>query len=214
MKNIFLAVFTAFAVSAQTYAQSNPLTPGSTLVTSDGDTVTVTDVMTSAPTSSLLEIGLVFPVFSDGVRDFMAANNIPVNPLASGFGTGIQLAAHNEINSRATLGGILNATSFITSGDSLTQLYQVNFSIAGRAHFLQFGASSVFAEIGVGPEFAAYSIKDGTFAYQVSLTSRFGLGYRYNFGNNLGLLASAVLSPDFGSTDPTRNLKVILGMIW
>lgn len=214
MKKIFLAIF-AIVSMTQMNAQNNPLTPANMencgvecVECVDSE---ITDTQNKNP---LLEIGLVFPVFSDGVRDFMTANNVQTNPLASGFGTGVQFAVHSQINDRATLGGIVNATTFISSGDSLTQLYQTSVVLAGRAHVVQFGKSSVFAEIGIGPEFAAYSLKDGAFKYQVSLTSRFGVGYRYTFGNNLGLLASAVLSPDFGTTDPTRNLKVILGMVW
>jgi hypothetical protein len=218
MKNLFLASLAVLSI-AQASAQNNPVRPNATsLLTEYGDTVVVaesiTDVLSEHQSSTLLEIGLVFPVFSDGVRDFMTANAIQTNPLASGFGTGIQLGAHGKINSRATLGAILNATTFIASGDSLTQLYQTNLTVTGRAHVIQFENSSVFAEIGVGPEFAAYSLNNAKFKYQVSLASRFGVGYRHNFGNNLGLLASAVLSPDFGTTDPTRNLKIIIGMIW
>lgn len=208
MKNsIILSLVSVFAVAQmnaqaeiifQEPATSTPIAPA---------------VETSRP--SLYEIGLIFPIFSDDARNFVNNSSIAPNPLSTGFGTGIQLGYHKVMSDRATLGVVGNTTAYFDQNVAgRTQVYQFAGFAVGRLAFMSKWDNSLFAEIGAGPEIAAYSIAGSDFTTQVSLASRFGLGYNYSFDNNVCMTISAVVSPNFASNDPTRNAKVIIGMVW
>lgn len=199
MKNTIILSLVSLFACASIFAQDVESTPIASVAT---------------PTTSLYEIGLVFPIFSDDARTFINGSNISPNPLSTGFGTGIQLGYHKVMGKRATLGGIVNTTAFVDNSTTTTQVYQFAGFAVGRVSFMENWSNSLFAEVGVGPELAAYSINGGNFNTQVSLASRFGLGYNYSFDNNVCLTVSAVVSPNFSSNDPTRNAKIIIGMIW
>ena len=163
---------------------------------------------------SLYEIGLTFPIFSNDARDFINNMGISPTPLSSGFGTGAQVGYHKLIRERATFGAVLNASMFLDNGQATTQIYQTSAMAVGRLFFMKKWTNSVFAELGAGPEITAYSIAGARFNTQVSIASRFGVGYSYEFDNNVCLTASAVISPNFASNDPTRNAKIVVSMVW
>jgi len=204
MKNAFFLSLVSLAFAGQVFAQE---------VTGTGNDTPVQPTH-KAERPTLLEIGLVFPIFSDDARNFINNAGVTPNPLSTGFGTGIQLGYHKLMSERATLGVVANATMYVDNGTSTTHLYQFGAFATGRLYFMNKWTNSVFAEVGAGPEVAAYSIAGGTFTTQASLASRFGVGYNYSFDNNVCLTVSAVVSPNFASNDPTRNAKIIIGMVW
>jgi hypothetical protein len=217
MKNTIFLSLLSLAFAGQIFAQSEvvtmdistPILPPAPVEVVEVEEV---DVEVSRPT--LLEIGLVFPIFSDDARNFINGAGIAPNPLSTGFGTGVQFGFHKLMSDRATLGVVANTTMYLDNGATTTQLYQLGAFATGRLYFMENWTNSVFAEVGAGPEVAAYSIAGGTFNTQVSLASRFGAGYNYSFDNNVCLTVSAVVSPNFASNDPTRNAKIIIGMVW
>jgi hypothetical protein len=204
MKNAIFLSLVSLAFAGQLFAQTET-------VTFDPSTP-IQPAEVSRPT--LLEIGLVFPIFSDDARNFINGAGIAPNPLSTGFGTGVQFGYHKQMSDRATLGVVANTTMYLDNGATTTQLYQLGAFATGRLYFMEKWTNSVFAEVGAGPEVAAYSINGGTFTTQASLASRFGAGYNYSFDNNVCLTVSAVVSPNFASNDPTRNAKIIIGMVW
>ena len=205
MKNAFFLSLVSLAFAGQVFAQTETIT---------FDASTPIQPSTKVDRPTLLEIGLVFPIFSDDARNFINNTGVSPNPLSTGFGTGIQLGYHKQMSDRATLGVVANTTMYLDHGATSTQLYQLGAFATGRLYFMEKWTNSVFAEVGAGPEVAAYSINGGTFNTQVSLASRFGAGYNYSFDNNVCLTLSAVVSPNFASNDPTRNAKIIIGMVW
>jgi hypothetical protein len=166
----------------------------------------------SRPT--LYEIGLTFPLFSNDARNFINSTGINPTPLSTGFGTGAQIGYHKLIRERATFGALVNASMFLDNSQTTTQIYQASAVAVGRLFFMKNWTNSVFAEIGAGPEVTAYSVSGGSFNTQVSIASRFGIGYSYEVDNNVCVTASAVISPNFASNDPTRNAKIIVSMVW
>ena len=205
MKNTIILSLVSLFACASLFAQDTESTP-------------LSAATTKHETTSLYEIGLVFPIFSDDARNFVNGSGIAPNPLSTGFGTGIQLGYHKVMGNRATLGVVANTTAYVDHGGgnraTTTQVYQFAGFAVGRVFFMQNWSNSLFAEVGAGPELAAYSIAGGNFNTQVSIASRFGLGYNYSIDNNVCLTLSAVVSPNFASNDPTRNAKVIIGMVW
>lgn len=206
MKNtIILSLVSLFAI-----ATSNAQTE-----TIGQDATPIAPAVTEQARPGLYEIGLIFPIYSDDARNFVNNSNIAPNPLSTGFGTGIQLGYHKVMSDRATLGVVGNTTAYFDqSVAGTTQVYQFAGFAVGRLAFMSKWDNSVFAEIGAGPEIAAYSIAGSDFTTQVSLASRFGVGYNYSFDNNVCMTISAVVSPNFASNDPTRNAKIIIGMVW
>lgn len=160
------------------------------------------------------ELGLVFPINKDDVKNYINGNNVVVNPLTSGFSSGFQLGKHRIINDKATLGVILGANTFFSSGISNNQIYQMNAHLTGRLYFGETWRNGVFAEIGAGPEFAASSIQGGDFQFQANFGSRFGLGYNYQFNKDVTLGLSFVTSPSVLSDNYFNNSKIVVNMLW
>lgn len=162
------------------------------------------------------ELGLVFPLNKDDVKNYINGNNIVVNPLTSGFNSGFQLGKHRIINDQATLGVILGANTFFSSGISETQIYQLNAHLTGRLYFGETWRNGVFAEIGAGPEFAAASasVQGTNFQFQANFGSRFGLGYNYQFNKDVTLGISFIASPSLLSDNYFNNSKLVVNMLW
>lgn len=207
MKNAFFLSIVSVLFATQVFAQTET-------ATTDELTLSTPIIAKEQTRPTLLEIGLVVPIYSDDARSFINGAGIAPNPLSTGFGTGVQLGYHKQMSDRATLGAVVNTTMYLDKSATTTQLYQLGAFATGRVYFMQKWTNSVFAEVGAGPELATYSLNGGTFTTQVSLASRFGAGYNYSFDNNVCLTVSAVVSPNFATNDPTRNAKIIVGMVW
>ena len=160
------------------------------------------------------ELGLIFPVKTDGVKDYINASNIGVNPLTSGFGSGFQFGRHRIINEKATLGVILGANMFYGKGTATNQLYQFGTYLTGRLYFGETWRNGVFTEVGAGPEAAMASLNGGDFQYQVNVASRIGLGYNYQFNKDVTLGASVVVAPSIMADNYTDGAKVVVNMLW
>lgn len=160
------------------------------------------------------ELGLVFPINKDDVKNYINGNNVVVNPLTSGFSSGFQVGKHRIINDQATLGVVLGANTFFSSGASENQIYQINAHLTGRLYFGDTWRNGVFAEIGAGPEFAAASVQGGDFQFQANFGSRFGLGYNYQFNKDVTLGLSFIASPSILSDNYFNNSKLVVNMLW
>ena len=160
------------------------------------------------------ELGLVFPVKTDAVKDYINASNIGISPLTSGFSSGFQVGKHRIINEKATLGVILGGNMFYGRGVATNQVYQVGTYLTGRLYFGNTWRNGVFAEVGAGPEMAATSLNGGDFQYQANIASRFGLGYNYQFNEDVTLGASVVVAPSIMNDNYFDGAKVVVNMLW
>lgn len=173
---------------------------------------------TSTPISThkqyVMELGLVFPVNTDAMKDYLNANGIAVSPLTSGFGSGFQIGAHKLLNEKATLGVLMGGNMFITSSDGVSQFYQTGAILTGRLYFGETWRNGVFAEVGAGPEFGATKIKDNDFTFQLNFASRFGVGYNYQFNKNVTLGISAIVAPSVTAANYLDGAKIVANMLW
>lgn len=160
------------------------------------------------------ELGLVFPVKTDAVKDYINASNIGINPLTSGFSSGFQVGKHRIINEKATLGVVLGGNVFYGRGVATNQVYQFGTYLTGRLYFGDTWRNGVFAEVGAGPEMAAASLNGGDFQYQVNIASRFGVGYNYQFNEDVTLGASVVVAPSIMNDNYFDGAKVVVNMLW
>jgi len=160
------------------------------------------------------ELGLVFPVKTDAMKNYINANSIVVSPLTSGFGAGFQLGKHRILNEKATLGVILGGNMFIASAETTTQVYQIGAYLTGRLYFGETWRNGVFAEVGAGPEFAGAKIQDSDFRIQSNFASRFGLGYNYQFSKDVTLGISAIISPALTADNYFDGAKIVANMLW
>jgi len=160
------------------------------------------------------ELGLVFPVKTDAVKDYINASNIGINPLTSGFSSGFQVGKHRILNEKATLGLALGGNMFYGRGVATNQVYQLGAHLTGRLYFGDSWRNGVFAEVGAGPEAAATSLNGGDFQYQANIASRFGLGYNYQFNADVTLGASVVVAPSIMNDNYFDGAKVVVNMLW
>jgi hypothetical protein len=160
------------------------------------------------------ELGLVFPVKTDAVKDYINASNIGISPLTSGFSSGFQVGKHRIINERATLGLALGGNMFYGRGIATNQVYQLGAYLTGRLYFGDTWRNGVFAEVGAGPEGAATSLNGGDFQYQANIASRFGVGYNYQFNEDVTLGASVVVAPSIMADNYFDGAKVVVNMLW
>ena len=160
------------------------------------------------------ELGLVFPVKTDAVKDYINASNIGINPLTSGFSSGFQVGKHRIINEKATLGLALGGNMFYGRGVATNQVYQLGAYLTGRLYFGDSWRNGVFAEVGAGPEAAATSLNGGDFQYQANIASRFGVGYNYQFNEDVTLGASVVVAPSIMADNYFDGAKVVVNMLW
>ena len=194
MKTFFLSLICALMVTPLLAQDSKPCCPtGKKYVT---------------------ELGLIFPVKTDAVKDYINASNIGVNPLTSGFGSGFQFGRHRIINEKATLGVLVGSNVFYGKGTTTNQLYQFGAYLTGRLYFGETWRNGVFAEVGAGPEAAMASLNGGDFQYQVNVASRIGLGYNYQFNKDVTLGASVVVAPSIMADNYTDGAKVVVNMLW
>ena len=162
----------------------------------------------------ITELGLVFPVKTDAVKDYINASNIGVSPLTSGFSSGFQFGKHRIINQKATLGVILGGKMVVGKGVELNQVYQLGAYLTGRLYFGDTWRNGVFAELGAGPEGAMASLNGGDFQYQANFASRFGVGYNYQFNEDVTLGASVVVAPSIMNDNYFDGAKVVVNMLW
>lgn len=188
----FLVLMTALTISMNTYAQDMPC----------------------CEPKYLNEIGLVFPVNPDVIKNYVNANSIDISPLTSGFGTGFQIGRHRVLNEKATLGIVMGGNAFITSGTTTSQIYQANLFLTGRLYFGSTWRNGVFAEVGTGPEFAASSVQGSDFGLQANIASRIGVGYNYQFNKNVTLGISVIASPSLTAGNYTDGARVVANMLW
>lgn len=160
------------------------------------------------------ELGLVFPVKTDAVKDYINASNIGINPLTSGFSSGFQVGKHRILDEKATLGLALGGNMFYGRGVATNQVYQLGAHLTGRLYFGDSWRNGVFAEVGAGPEAAATSLNGGDFQYQANIASRFGLGYNYQFNADVTLGASVVVAPSIMNDNYFDGAKVVVNMLW
>ena len=160
------------------------------------------------------ELGLIFPVKTDAVKDYINASNVGVNPLTSGFSSGFQFGKHRIINEKATLGLILGGNMFYGKGVATNQVYQLGTYLTGRLYFGDTWRNGVFAEVGAGPEVAAASLSGGDFQYQANIASRVGVGYNYQFNEDVTLGLSVVTAPSIMSDNYFDGAKVVVNMLW
>lgn len=173
-----------------------------------------TPVCASPAKKYVNELGLVFPIKTDNIKDYINANNIAVNPLTSGFSSGFQVGKHRIVNDQATLGVILGANAFFSSGAVHNQIYQFGAYLTGRLYFGDAWRNGVFAEIGAGPEVAASSIQDGDFQFQANFGSRLGIGYNYQFSKDVTLGLSFISAPSMLSDNYFDGSRVVINMLW
>lgn len=160
------------------------------------------------------ELGLIFPVKTNAVKDYINAANINVSPLTSGFSSGFQLGKHRIVNEKATLGAIIGANMFYGKGVVTNQVYQLGAYLTGRLYFGDTWRNGVFAEVGAGPEVSATSLSGGDFQYQANFASRIGVGYNYRFNEDVTLGASVVVAPSITSDNYFDGAKVVVNMLW
>lgn len=160
------------------------------------------------------ELGLVFPVKTDAMKNYINSNTIVISPLTSGFSAGFQYGRHRLLNDRATLGVLLGGNMFVASAATTTQVYQLGAYLTGRLYFGETWRNGVFAEVGAGPEFAGAVIQSGDFQFQSNFASRFGIGYNYQFSKDVTLGLSAVVSPSLMSDNYFDGARVVVNMLW
>jgi len=160
------------------------------------------------------ELGLVFPAKTESVKNYVNANNVSINPLTSGFGSGFQIGKHRIVNDKATLGVLLGANTFFASSNVKTQIYQIGAYLTGRLYFGETWRNGVFTEIGAGPEFAAASVNDSDFNLQANFASKIGLGYNYQFNKDVTLGVSIITVPSLMSDNYFDGSKVVVNMLW
>lgn len=160
------------------------------------------------------ELGLVFPVKTAIMKNYISAGSINVNPLTSGFSSGSQIGRHRIINEKATLGVILASNIFYGNTPVKNQIYQVGTYLTGRLYFGETFKNGVFAELGAGPEFSAASLSGASFQLQANFASRVGLGYNYRFNDDVSLGAAVVISPSITADNYTDGARVIVNMLW
>lgn len=169
----------------------------------------------SSQSNYVSELGLLFPVKTDAIKDYVNANTIVVSPLTSGFGAGFQYGMHRILNDRSTLGLALNGNTFVASaGTTTNQVYQAGLYLTGRLYFGDTWRNGVFAEVGAGPEFAGAVIRGGDFTYQVNVASRLGVGYNHQFSKDVTLGISAIVSPSMTSSDYLSSARIVVNMLW
>lgn len=160
------------------------------------------------------ELGLVSPLKTQPIKDYISANNVNVTPLTSGFSSGLQVGKHRIINDQVTLGLVIGANMFVSTVNTTNQVYQLGTYLTGRLYFGESWKNGVFTEISAGPEASAASLTDSDFKFQANFASRFGLGYNYQFNKDVTLGASIVLSPSIMSDNYTDGAKVVINMLW
>jgi len=200
-KFLFLVLCGLFlvGVTSPSFAESSPLGAST---------------CTTQCSSWVNEMGLTIPTKSSTVRDYFAANSVTPNPLTSGLGYGIQAGRHLRIGSAATIGGIVAGNVYYSKTTSTTQVYNFSTYFVARGYMSETWRDGAFVEVGFGPEVSAASFTDSSFVYQANLSTRLGVGYNYQFNNDVSVGISAVVSPSVTASNYLDGSKVIVNILW
>lgn len=162
----------------------------------------------------LNEMSLVVPTKTNAVRDYFSANGVTSNPLTSGLGYGVQVGRHLCIGRGATVGGVLAGNAFYSSGITTNQVYGLSAYFVGRAYFSNTWRNGLFAELGAGPEVSAVSVNGSSFRTQANLSTRVGVGYNYEFNDDITVGATVLVSPSVTSSNYLDGARVVINLLW
>lgn len=160
------------------------------------------------------EVGLLVPTNSSGIRDYFAANSITPTPLTGGLSSGLQFGRHYRIGNAATIGATLSGNVLYSSGATTTQVYQTAAYFVARGYLSQTWRSGIFAEIGIGPEVSAVSVANSDFMIQANASTRLGVGYNYQFNDDVSVGVSVGVTPSITSDNYLDGARVLVNMLW
>jgi hypothetical protein len=161
------------------------------------------------------ETGVVFPTKSTTIRDYFNANGLTPIPLTSGLGNGLQFGLHRLVGNGATIGALVTGNAFYGSGGgSTTQIYNFSAYFVARGYLNGTWRNGAFVELGCGPEVSAASFADSAFVYQGNISTRLGVGYNYQFNDDITVGLSAVVTPTVTAGSYLDGSKVIVNILW
>lgn len=199
MKRFLFLVLVGLTVVMQTsFAESSPISSES--------------CQTKSPW--LNEMSLVAPTNTAATRDFFTANGITSNPLTSGLGYGVQVGRHFCVGNGATVGAVLSGNAFYSSSITTNQVYGLSAYFVGRAYFSNTWRHGLFAELGAGPEVSAVSVNSSDFRVQGNLSTRVGVGYNYEFNDDITVGAAVLVTPAISSSNYLDGARVVINLLW
>lgn len=164
---------------------------------------------------SVYELGVVFPLRSNAVKDFIAAHNVGVLPMTSGVGSGCQAGKHWVVSSEATVGVVCGFNMFIGSGNGGTNhIYELESLVVGRLYFGESWRGGLYAELGSGPQVTIAKFPGESLLYQVNITTQVGVGYNYRFSGDVTIGAGIKTTPSLSITNMLDGTKVVVSMLW
>lgn len=203
MKSFIVSLVSLVLVSVCTFAQS----PRAVVVPSP--------LEPAKPKTSIVELGVVFPLKNSVVKEYITTRGITTLPLTSGYTSGAQIGVHNIIAAQSTVGVIAGANVFVGSDAvSTSQIYQLSLLMTGRHYFGSSWHGGFFAELGSGLEVSATKFTATPLALQINMATRIGAGYNYEFADDVTVGLSILASPSLSAGSLMDGARVAVSMLW